>query len=255
MESLPSRSELRRELKRRGMPRAYIARLLAELDDHFTDLLEERNTSMGAARKLQFDTDADEAQQRLGEPTQLAIFAAEKYHDRSFFGRHPLLTFLIGPLPLLMLGWFVVGTLLIATGVVIQAIDYVSTAVFDWSLASIPEENHPFVQAVLLACVSWALLVVPPLMAGWFLCRVAARNSLNWKWPTLGCGLLATVAALGMVSYRIKTIDTVGTLMLGFNYAPSTAWILTMFIPRFAVAMCIGLLLVKRAQQRAEIAV
>ena len=53
MASHPSRDELRSELRRQRLPRAYITRLLAELDDHYEDLLEERSTSMGAARKLQ----------------------------------------------------------------------------------------------------------------------------------------------------------------------------------------------------------
>src|SRR5215813_8916406 len=98
----PSRDELRSELERQKLPRAYIERLLSELDDHFEDLLEERSTSMGAARKLQTkQSTQDDLQQRLGEPAQLALFAGERYHGRSFWGRHPVVTFLIGPLPLL----------------------------------------------------------------------------------------------------------------------------------------------------------
>ena len=100
MASHPSRDELRSELRRQKLPQAYIERLLAELDDHYEDLLEERSTSMGAARKLQLEQ--DDLSVRLGEPAQLALFAAEKYHARSFWGRHPVVTFLIGPLPLLV---------------------------------------------------------------------------------------------------------------------------------------------------------
>src|SRR5262245_27931207 len=48
MANHPSRDELRSELERQKLPRAYIERLLSELDDHFEDLLEERSTSMGA---------------------------------------------------------------------------------------------------------------------------------------------------------------------------------------------------------------
>src|SRR6266850_859778 len=103
MASHPSRDELRSELRRQRLPRAYITRLLAELDDHYEDLLEERSTSMGAARKLQLEQ--DDLRQRLGEPAQLALFAAEKYHARSFWGRHPLVTYLLGPLPLLIAMW------------------------------------------------------------------------------------------------------------------------------------------------------
>src|SRR6185436_5764159 len=101
MANHPSRDELRSELRRQKLPRAYIARLLAELDDHYEDLLEERSTSMGAARKLQVPQyGQDDLQQRLGQPAQLALFAAEQYHARSFWGRHPIVTFLLAPMPL-----------------------------------------------------------------------------------------------------------------------------------------------------------
>ena len=251
MANLPSREELRSELKRRGLPRAYIARLLAELDDHYTDLVEERNSRMGAARKLNLES--DDSQQRLGEPTQLAIFAADQYHARSFFGRHPVLTFLIGPLPLLWFGLFVCGIGFYAIGLVMQGIDIVWTALFKWSFLSIPEENHPLVQAIGLAVMSWAALVIPSLLAGWILCRVAARNALHWKWPALGCGILAAVAGVSWVSYRIKTLDQVGTFMVGFQANTSIASMLTTFLPKFALAMAIGMLLWKRAQQRQEL--
>ena len=100
MASHPSRDELRGELRRQRLPQAYIERLLAELDDHYEDLLEERSTSMGAARKLQPESISQEnVHTRLGEPAQLALFAAEQYHARSFWGRHPWVTYLLGPLP------------------------------------------------------------------------------------------------------------------------------------------------------------
>ena len=61
---------------------------------------------MGAARKLQPEPgQSDDLQQRLGEPAQLALFAGEQYHARSFWGRHPWMTYLLGPLPLLVAMW------------------------------------------------------------------------------------------------------------------------------------------------------
>ena len=58
---------------------------------------------MGAARKLQFES--NEVEQRLGEPARLAVFAAEQFHARSFWGRHPVLTFLVLPLPMWVACW------------------------------------------------------------------------------------------------------------------------------------------------------
>lgn len=252
MASLPSRDELQSELKRRGLPRAYVARLLAELDDHYTDLLEERNSRMGAARKLDFDS--QNAEQRLGKPTELAIYAADQYQVQSFFGRHPVLTFLFGPLPLLWFGLVVCSIAFFAIGYLVQAIDMAWVAVFKSSFLSMsgPEENHPFVQAVVLAIMCWGALVIPSLLAGSILCRVAARNALHWKWPAMGCGILAAIAGISWVSYQIKTIDRVGTFMVGFQTSASIDFVLTSFLPKFALAAAIGLLLMKRAQQRVD---
>src|SRR6478609_10145356 len=111
MANPPSRDALRTELERRGLPPAYIERLLGELGDHFTDLLEERSSSMGAARKLDFET--NDLQSQLGEPTQLAIFAAEQYRARSFWGRHPFVTFVLGPLPFLLVSWIITGCVVV----------------------------------------------------------------------------------------------------------------------------------------------
>src|SRR6476620_2179631 len=106
MANHPSRDELRSELERQKLPRAYIERLLSELDDHYEDLLDERSTSMGAARKLQPERSTqDDLQTRLGKPAHLALFAGEQYHARSFWGRHPWVTYLLGPLPLLVVCW------------------------------------------------------------------------------------------------------------------------------------------------------
>lgn len=245
MDSQP-RDEFRDELERRGLPRAYIERLLSELDDHFTDLLEERNTSMNAARKL--NPERDDLQQRLGSPTQLAIFASEQYHARTFWGRHPIITFLVGPLPLVLACWLAFSLALSAT---ILGISYLSGNVLGWSIE--PHE-HPWLQAIGVALASWYVRVFPPLAAAWLLCRVAHRNGLDWRWPALACSHLAVVAAVFTVSYRLATEPNNGLLVIGFDVGTSPRWLLLTFLPKFAIALGIGLLLVKRAQRQVEIA-
>ena len=42
--------------------------------------------------------------------------------------------------------------------------------------------------------------------------------------------------------------------MIGFTFGSSAQWILLTYLPKVAVAMGIGLLLVKRAQRQFEIA-
>jgi hypothetical protein len=65
---------------------------------------------------------------------------------------------------------------------------------------------------------------------------------------------LAIVAALFSVSYRLATEPNNGALMIGFDVGSSPQWLLLTFLPKFALALGIGLLLIERAQRQAEIA-
>jgi hypothetical protein len=251
MASHPSRDELRSELRRQGLPQAYIRRLLTELDDHYEDLLEERSTSMGAARKLQVPKNGrDDLQQRLGEPAQLALFAAEQYHARSFWGRHRWLTFVIGPLPMLAVAWIVtlLGMTWMGTGIA-----YVCEHLFGLSDEMTRPQDHLWAQAMTMVAVSWFTIVIPPLTVAVLLCRVARRNAVNWRWPIVACTLLAIVVGFLSVGYRLALAPQEGQFMIGFTFGGSAQWILLRYLPKVAVAMGIGLLLVKRAQRQLEI--
>lgn len=256
MENQPSLDELRRarsqelrtELTRRGLPRAYINRLVAELDDHFRDLLEERNSLMGAARKLQPELEKN-CEQRLGEPAQLAIFAADQYHARTFWGRHPILTYLLGPLPLLVACWIVFGFVCWAF---LWGVAIIGAYGFGLSEETFLPQDHLMLQAVCGALFTWYAVVFPPLAAALLLCRTYRRNAIDWRWPLAGCALVATVAALFDVTFRIATGASDaerGLLMLGFNVGSSAHWLFLTFLPKFAVAIGIAALLIKRAQQ------
>ena len=245
----PSQGTLRAELRRRGLPSAYIERLLGELDDHYLDLLEERNSPMGAARKL--SPESDDAQQRLGEPTQLAIFAAETYHARSFWGRHPWLTYLVMPLPLLIVAAVTFSTALIAIG---QALNFTCGRILGLQEPLENPGDHLLLQGIMMSLFSWYMLVAPPVASGLVLCRIYRRNALDWRWPVLGCAILALACSLLTVSFRIATQPGDGMFTIGVYAAASIKWILTSLLPKFAVAMGIGLLLVKRARQQLEFA-
>jgi hypothetical protein len=253
MENQLSHEELRSELRRNGLPTAYIERLVAELDDHFTDLLEERSTSMGAARKLQLEPEnleQDDLQQRLGEPAQLALFAAEQYHARSFWGRRPLVTYLLGPLPLLVACFVAYG---MAFWAVSSVVSFIGTYILGWTETTLANPaDFIWLQAVLLAFMCWYVTVLPPLTAAWLLCRTYSRNGLNWRWPVIGCTLLAIVCGMFQTSYNIATEPNTGQFMLGFDIGQSSAWLLR-FLPKFAVALAIGLLLIHRERQKLEL--
>ena len=207
---------------------------------------------MGAARKLQLESgQSDDLQQRLGEPAQLALFAGEQYHARSFWGRHPWVTYLLGPLPLLVAMWVLyLAAIWIPTyciGTFCERMGWVTAPESETSA------NGLLTQAIVLACFTWGLVVLPPLGAALSLCRVYRRNALDWRWPVVGCAVLAILVAAIHVSWRLKTgtgAKEHGMVMFGivpYTYTPQAFSLISV---KFALAMGIGLLLVKRAQRQ-----
>lgn len=242
MESQPFLEKIRAELVQRGLPRYYIERLLTELHDHCCELHEERSLSMSDPRKSA--TEPICLEHRLGSPAQFASFAAAQYRARTFWGRHPWVTFLIAPLPLFT-AFFI--TLCVAMRLtMVPFLDYFESPLSDHM------REHPYLQAILFSLVSWQFQVLPALMAAGLLCRVAQRHSLLWRWPMIGCTLLAGVAACITVIHRIETNPGNGTYAIGFNLGDSPAWWFLTFLPKLAVGVAIGLLLVVRSIQQGD---
>ena len=252
MDARQQRKELEHELERQRLPRAYIERLLAELDDHLVDLQDERQTDMNTARKPETEAankqvasilDIDE---RLGDPAQLAALAEQQYRRRSFLGRHPIVTFLIAPLPLVLAG-------IVAIAACLALIDVVVGYLF-------PQfDPHDYTVTYIMtgALVFWLLVVVPPLTAAVFLCRIARRNVVNWRWAVAACALVSLYCGLLFVSSSIVTAeDSHAKVRMGVGLMLLPPWsgmpwdlIMWRFLPQFLLAMSIGLLLIKRAQR------
>jgi len=89
------------ELVRSKVSVAYRERLLGELRDHVEDVYcEERNRAMSAEAVQDGMLEA-----RLGKPAEVAS-AAKKVGTKSYFARrHPLVTYLLIPIPALVLLW------------------------------------------------------------------------------------------------------------------------------------------------------
>lgn len=86
------------ELIRRGLPADYAQRTADELDDHRADLLADLHSADA-------DNPDEIANERLGETRQLAKKIARDYQRRSWFGRWPLISFLIAPVVILNAVW------------------------------------------------------------------------------------------------------------------------------------------------------
>src|SRR5262245_35473761 len=160
--------ELRAQLAQRNLPPVYIERLVAELSDHLSDLLEEQkgmeaNTS-GAAIG------------RIGDPDQVAQAASVAYGRRTFYGRHPVLTFLVLPVLALPLLWF---PLLLACEWRGEDLSRVSAAATSLTgLASLR--------------IAWfAVWQLPVVIAAILWCRLATSCGRPWPWRMLSCAILA----------------------------------------------------------------
>ena len=101
----PWLEELRGNLACRGLPRSYIARFVAELEDHLQDISLEQEVSVSTdMRKAPDDRVWVE---RLGSQEQLVEHAVANYQGASFAGRHPVMVFLLAPIPAALICWAV----------------------------------------------------------------------------------------------------------------------------------------------------
>jgi len=245
MQNQQLREKLAAELRRQSLPARYVERLLAEWDDHLADLEDERSIDMPKARTLESNSEKSQRaeiydfQQRIGDPAQLAAFAAKQYRNRSFLGRHPMLTFLVLPLPLIVLG---ITAIMVAMYPIGTALDYY------WPVSNY---HHPWLLGPVIAIIFWTLIVIPPLCSMLLLCRIARRNLMKMRWVVMASVIVAMYCAQIFIVWnppsKIAENDMVS---IGYELFPSSLMrFAASSLPKFVLAMSICLLLVRRTKQ------
>jgi hypothetical protein len=208
-------SQVRAELVRRRLPPLYVERLVSELSDHLTDLMEDR-----------MSTDAKDLHgvfQRLGTPGHVAASAAGEYRKARFSRRHPLLMFVVLPLVALPLLW-VASVVSIILTVKLLGIETgkVSTdqSVWQWANAAVPY-------------LVVGLMVIPVALAATYFCYLARRAGVSWKWSLAACGLLAVLGGAAMTQFALPTEHSQGSLSFGFGVSahPSASQMLQFLLP------------------------
>lgn len=229
--------ELRGKLLRRGLPRSEVARLVEELTDHLEDLTEEKEYAMR--------TDAKELaclEERLGPADELADAAVANYHSTSFAGRHPVVTFLLAPIPLLVVVWAGFWCLGLA------AAHFAPTVLGDaYRLEGKPVSDWP---ASLVWCargLDYASRMAPQMLVAGLLCYVALRSGRGWRWGMLGCCLVALVAGLMVTQLDLPLESGKGRLTLGLALPPQSVWQVVQLFPPLAA----GLLVLWRFNRKA----
>ncbi|MGH9502206.1 MAG: hypothetical protein ACRD20_05085 [Terriglobales bacterium] len=196
--------ELRERLLRAGVAPRHVRRYLSELDDHFADLRAEEE---GAGRSR---ADAESAALvRMGTMDDLARAMIEQRQFQSWSGRAPWAIFGLAPLLLLAGAYFV-------------ACFYLW---FGWKIF-LPGANTPFggrVQGPIYGFENIYFQAgkfyyfLAPVLVGWGVALVAARQRVKAIWPTVGLVLLAGMGGTAHIqASRTEVPRGLGHISMGF---------------------------------------
>jgi hypothetical protein len=205
--------QLRRDLLCKGLPAEYVSRAVQEVADHHADLVEGLPGD-GEGR----DTAAWE---RLGSAKSLSEELARKYHQQTFAGRHPVLTFVVSPLPAMFLFW--AATFAATWG----AISVVGQA---WlgepetnALRDMMRPEHRIVVWSAYA-IQFATLVIPPAIGALWYCRLARRSGRGIRWAMAACAVVTMLACIVFSELRMPVNGEHGKLTIGLMLTHPLGW-------------------------------
>lgn len=195
--------ELRERLLRAGIAPRHVRRYVHELSQHLADLkAEEEQTGRSPA-------DAESAAfARLGATDDLAKAMIERQQFQSFSAKAPWAAFGLAPLLFLAVAYFF-ACLILWSG---------------WKIF-LPGANTPFVHLSGLSIVYFGtgklLYFAAPVLIGWAIGLIAARQRSKALWPVVGCILLACTGGMAQVhtSHPISQ-DVVGHVSM--NLVPGS---------------------------------
>ncbi len=225
--------EVARQLHGSGTSVAYQRRLLDELRDHLDDLsCDERNHAMSAETM-----GTEMLATRVGEPKEIAAAAELNVARAKFARRHPIVTYLLLPLPALLALWAAYAFGLVGVLKLLQS--YKNT---DWAATSANIVVHSLAYVPAIALV---------LIIAW----VALRSQTRTAWWLAASTLVAVLSGLMMVNFRMPTTPGTGMLQIGVGFPPDLArW------PQFVLPLAVTLAfachaMMKRRREEAHLSV
>jgi hypothetical protein len=197
--------ELRERLLRAGVAPRHVRRYLAELSDHLADLTAEEER----AGRSQADAESA-ALLRLGGIDDLAKAMIEKRQLQSWCVRMPWAMFGLAPLFVLAAAWFI-ALFVLWSG---------------WRIF-LPGADTPFVPvedgfANLYFQADRAFYFGAPLLIGWGIGLIAARQRLKALWPIAALILIALIGGTAQVQAR-RAAGTHGVGHISMNFALGTS--------------------------------
>ena len=197
------------ELVRRGLPVEYSSGAATELADHHSDLVEELR-----ANGFDASTAKNEAANRLGDRRQLVKKSVREFQRRHWCGRWPLLSFLIGPLVLLIATWTATILVLVAIGGVLKA------AGVNPDFQDGTTNTTKYVFSLFL--IVWFVFLMPAVVI-LFLSRRARFSGLSRWWVVLAASVLAFNVGTIQVKFAGESSKVVSrNLETGEQLAPDT---------------------------------
>jgi hypothetical protein len=195
---------LREQVKRQKLPPRYAERLFQELSDHIQDIQEEKS----------MDADNDRNPNvRMGEPGELAQFIGSEYRKQHFWQKHPIVTFTVMPI-LLMLG--------ILAGLVIIA--FIAGNIYVGLGGTAESLTGGFPKRLIMQLITYGGIGLPVTLTAVIFCRAMWDRGMNWRW------LLLTGATLAFFPGMTVNL-TRSTLIIGFSSTITVAAFAQFMIP------------------------
>ena len=200
--------ELRETLLRAGIAPRHVRRYLSELIDHWTDLrAEEMHLGRSAA-------DAESAAYvRLGSMDERAQALIEQRKFQSWCARAPWATFSFLPLLLLAAAWLVALFILWSGWQIFLPAAVTPFGTGHFRLFDVANIYFQFGKAIYFFA---------PIVIGWGIGVIAARQRLRAIWPAVGLVLIALIGGASQVQAgRTSVPNGLGHITMQFTLAPS----------------------------------
>ncbi len=155
----------------------------------------------------------------LGRPEVLVAAALANRRQASVFGRHPIVSFVVAPIPAAILSW--IGFLWVCFGV----LKIVGWAFGDeYAIEGRAVRDWPAVLIYAVNAMVLALRFLPPAVVTVLLCWCANRAGMSWRWTLTASCLVALIASVLVVQATLPVEPGQGKFLLGLQW-PVQQWI------------------------------
>ena len=207
----------------------YRRRLMEELSDHLEDVFKERTDAM-STEALQ-----DQAlYERMGTADEIVRSAKANLPESAFARRHPYVTYLVAPVPMLIVSWIAYMAALIGI------VNLIKPATI--------EPWHGRVAGVLISGMAYIPTLVVVLAITW----IAARSHSKLRWWLAGALPVALLSALLIVGFQMPTVPGTGRMSVGFALPPGLGQLPQFLIPMIAATACMMYVQLRRRQAAAS---